>query len=153
MHDRQEAVKPMPRSRASPATRSRQTWPARAGLPSLTSKPPSAANLCRKSPGAPVPALSPSSSLTGRRQWGTCPALPSTLSSGSSSRDSTPGNTEDSQQSRVHPLRLRLHHQGLPLHQHKTTWPCSKERSRFIVSFIFNFAEEHTISTYSKQII
>ena len=42
LHDRQEAVQPMPRSRASPATRSRQTWPARTGLPSLTSKSPPA---------------------------------------------------------------------------------------------------------------
>ena len=116
LHDRQEAVQPMPRSRASPATRSRQTWPARAGLPSLTSKPPPTANLCRKSPGAPLPKLSPPSSLIGWRQLGTCPALPSTLSSGSS-RDSTPGNLDESQHSRVH--HLRLHHQGLLLHQHE----------------------------------
>ena len=44
LQDRQEAVQPRPKSRASPATRSRQTRPPRVGLPSLpslTSKPPS----------------------------------------------------------------------------------------------------------------
>ena len=119
IEDRQEAVQSRPRSIASPATRSRQTWPARAGLPSLTSKSPSAANLWRKSQGAPTSALSPSSSsLAGRRQWGTSPALPSTLCGGSSSGESTPENTDDIQQSGVHHLRHRLHHQNhLLLHQ------------------------------------
>ena len=125
---RQEAVQSRPRSRASPATRSRQTWPARAGLPSLTSKSESAANFSRKGQGAPTPALSPSSpSVASSRQWGTRPALPSTLCGRSIGGGDTPEYTEEIQQPRVHHLRQRLHHQSsLPLHQHgpdgRTVW-------------------------------
>ena len=81
---RQETDKSRPRSRAGPSTRSRQTWPARASIPSLTSKPKSAANLSGSNPyhlplqqavqSKPGSRASPS---TGSRQtWPTRAGLP-----------------------------------------------------------------------------
>ena len=146
---RQETDKSRPRSRAGPSTRSRQTWPARAGIPSLslTSKPKSAANLSGSNPyhlplqqavqSKPGSRASPA---TGSRQtWPARAGLPSLASKSEPAANQIENNL---------PALPPLHHLGQDGH---TVWTGATPSSSGWLTFQTFQQKSQSPSTYQPE--
>ena len=146
---RQETDKSRPRSRAGPSTRSRQTWPARAGIPSLslTSKPESAANLSGSNPyhlplqqavqSKPGSRASPA---TGSRQtWPARAGLPSLTSKSEPAANQIENNL---------PALPPLHHLGQDGH---TVWTGATPSSSGWLTFQTFHQKSQSPSTYQPE--